>query len=258
MKFSIITCTYNSAEYILDNINSVASQSNRDFEHIFIDGNSTDNTVPIILDYAAKFPGQVKLFQSQPKGISDAMNLGIMNSHGEYLIHLHSDDSFFNERVLEDAYNFLNVNNYDWIYGKASIVERNGLQVGVWPDKFLYHYNNENYFGKYLLKFINFLPHQTMFIKKTVFDKFGMFDADLTSAMDLDMWLKIKDLTTWSYFDRIICNYRLRDDAQSSSLKNRKKNKDNILKVRKKYLNPAELVLAMVFDWIIDKKNNYR
>lgn len=258
MKFSIITCTYNSAAYISDNIKSVMAQSNRDFEHIFIDGNSTDDTIKIISDYVTKYPDQVKLFKSEPKGISNAMNVGIRQAQGEYLIHLHSDDSFFDKSVLNDVSDFLDKYSFDWIYGKANIIERTGKKVGVWPEKFFYHYNNKSCLGRYLLNYINFLPHQTMFIKKKVFEKFGMFDEGLISAMDYDMWFRIKDRTTWTYFDRTICNYCLRIDAQSSSLKNKEINEENILKVRKKYLNSACILVADLVDWLISKKSNYR
>jgi len=93
MKFSIITCTYNSEKYLQENINSVESQIFHNFEHVFIDGNSSDKTIEIIKKYQKKYPHTVKLLQCEPKGISNAMNHGINQSSGQYIIHLHSDDS---------------------------------------------------------------------------------------------------------------------------------------------------------------------
>jgi glycosyltransferase involved in cell wall biosynthesis len=101
--FSIITCTHNSSLFLQKNIESLKKQNLRDFEHIFIDGFSTDRTVDIIKKYQAEYPNQVKLFQFKPEGISKAMNQGIKNSSGEYLLHLHSDDFLFDENVLEDV-----------------------------------------------------------------------------------------------------------------------------------------------------------
>ena len=79
MKFSIITCTYNSEKFLKKNIESVKKQNFKDFEHIFIDGFSQGGTINIIKNYQTEFPQRVKLFQVEPKGISHAMNEGIKN-----------------------------------------------------------------------------------------------------------------------------------------------------------------------------------
>src|SRR3972149_10861806 len=107
MKFSIITCTYMSQRFISKNISSVSSQSYRDFEHIFIDGYSTDGTIEKINQYQKEYPKQVKLYQAPRAGISNAMNIGIKKSEGDFLIHLHSDDSFHDSSVLTDVAAFL-------------------------------------------------------------------------------------------------------------------------------------------------------
>lgn len=72
--FTIITCTYNSAIFVENNIRSVKEQSYTDFEHIFIDGNSTDTTLDKIRKYQNKYPQKVMLYARAPKGISNAFN----------------------------------------------------------------------------------------------------------------------------------------------------------------------------------------
>lgn len=256
MKFSIITCTYNSTEFLKKNLNSVVAQNFRDFEHIFIDGFSNDGTLDIIKKYQAEFPNQVKFFQFEPRGISKAMNQGIEKASGEYLIHLHSDDSFFDDKVLNDVSNFLSSNNNpDWIYGKCDVVEKNGDSMGLHPKRTIFQNNSKGWWGKYFLKFYNFVPHQAVFIKKAVFNKFGYFDETISSAMDPDLWLRIRNKTRWSFYNRIISNYCIRQDAESSSLKNRKKNKKNYQLVQKRYLNIWERPLARVFNFILEKRN---
>ena len=121
MKFSIITCTYNSAVFLEKNINSVKKQMYENYEHIFIDGFSSDKTPEIIKKYKQENPENIIFFQTKPKGISSAMNEGIRKAKGDYLIHLHSDDSFFDKNVLQDVADFLEQNpGLDWLYGKAS------------------------------------------------------------------------------------------------------------------------------------------
>jgi len=200
MKFSIITCTYNSAQYIQKNINSVKNQTCQNFEHIFIDGFSTDSTIEIIEKYRQEFPEKVKLFQFPAKGISNAMNQGIEKSSGEYLTHLHSDDSFYDNTVLQNVDEFIERKNKpDWIYGKINVVEKNDASVGTFPERKLLQLG-KNIFSSYFLKFFNFIPHQAVFIKKKTIEKFGCFDESLKSSMDYDLWIKIRNKTKFILF----------------------------------------------------------
>lgn len=256
MKFSIITCTKNSAKYLAENIASVKTQSFTDFEHIFIDGNSTDGTMEMIKKYQAEFPDKVNFFQLPPTGISAAMNAGVEHAQGEYLIHLHSDDSFYDENVLTDTARFLEKNpELDWIYGLANTVREDGSPLLVYPNKPLLHFHNSKSFvGRYLMKILRFIPHQTVFIKKEVFEKFGGFDEGLTSEMDPDLWFRIRNKTNWSFFKRIICNYCMSESAQSSSLEKKPENKKNIRMVQKRYLNPLEYFLVGILNKIREKR----
>jgi glycosyltransferase involved in cell wall biosynthesis len=259
MKFSIITCTYNSEIFLGKNTESVLSQSFLDFEHIFIDGFSIDKTVEIIKGYQQRYPGKVKLFQLSPQGISNAMNEGIRRSSGEYLIHLHSDDSFYDSEVLKDVNDFLSTNNFDWIYGKINVIENDGQSVGVFPLRKVFQGKSSQIIKKYIYKFYNYIPHQSVFIKRKVFDDFGGFDEKLSSAMDPDLWFRIINKTNWSFYDRVISNFCLRSGSQSANLKNKEKNMDNLQIVRKRYLSKIENILANVFDYLVGKiKNNYR
>jgi len=255
---SIITCTYNSSKYLEKNILSVEKQNYNNFEHIFIDGFSNDGTVEIIEQYRQKYPNQVKLFQFKPEGISKAMNQGIGKSSGKYLIHLHSDDSFVDGEVLEDVSSFLNKNNQpDWIYGKINVM-KDGKILGNFPTKNIWHKKNNSFFINYLLKFNNYIPHQAVFIKKNVFNKFSTFDENLTSSMDYDLWLRIRLDTNWLYFDRTISNYSIRKDAQSSGLKNIEENKNNQKIVLKDHLNWIEINIAKLINLILkNEKSRY-
>jgi glycosyltransferase involved in cell wall biosynthesis len=254
MRFSIITCTKNSAKYLAENIASVKAQSFTDFEHIFIDGNSGDGTVEMIKKYQTDAPDKIKFFQFEPKGISAAMNRGIEKSSGEFLIHLHSDDSFYDNKVLADIDEFLRANpELDWIYGLANVVREDNSQVLVYPNKPLLHFHNsKSFLGRYLMKILRFVPHQAVFIKKSVFDNFGGFDETLTTEMDPDLWFRIRKKTNWSFFKRIICNFRLSENAASSSLDNRRRNAENIRIVQKRYLNPVEYFLVGFLNKIRD------
>lgn len=252
MKFSIITATKNSEEFLQENIDSVKKQTFQDFEHIFIDGNSDDKTLEILKKYQSEYPNKVKIYQFPPQGISHAMNKGIEKAQGEFINHLHADDSLYDKDVLQDINNFLEQNNeLDWIYGLANVIEKDGRSIHLYPNKPLLHYHDyTSWWGKYLIKLTTFIPHQAVFIKKSVFDNHGLFDESLSSGMDPEMWMRIRNKTKWSFYNRIICNYRVHKKAQSSSKENQAENQKNLLKVQKRYLSYPELLLARAINFI--------
>jgi len=98
MKFSIITVSYNSAKTIEDTINSVDNQSYRDFEHLIIDGKSTDGTLDLLARYENP---KRRIISEVDKGLYDAMNKGIELSKGDYIFFLNADDYLANSNALE-------------------------------------------------------------------------------------------------------------------------------------------------------------
>ena len=98
LKLSIITVCYNSATTIENTLISVNKQTVDDWEHILVDGGSTDNTLKLIGQYHSK----KRVVISEPdNGIYDAMNKGCKYARGEYIIFLNSDDEFYDNRTLE-------------------------------------------------------------------------------------------------------------------------------------------------------------
>lgn len=244
--FSIVTCTYNSEEFLQQNIKSVESQTFHDYEHIFIDGKSRDKTLKIIFDYK-KNNNRVKLFSYLPKGISNAFNKGVVRSRGKYIFFLNSDDYFYDERVLEHTYSFIQKNpSADWFYGKICEVDENSVALGIFPRQFIFH--KQNY---WLLKLINFIPHQSVFMNKEVFIKFGMFDENIQYLMDYEYWLRVGKKTKWNYMDIIVSNYRNRKDSNSASKENYKKVMSQMLKFRRKYVNFFDKLLFFIFSYLI-------
>lgn len=245
--FSIITCTKNSEKYILRNIESVSKQIFKDYEQIFIDGKSNDKTQKIINKFSKKDPKKYKFYSLLPTGVSDAFNEGIKKSHGKYIFFLNSDDYFYNTRVLRDVHDFLVLHNdLDWIYGKISAIEEDERFVGIFPLWKIFQISNS-----YLLKFINFIPHQSVFMKKNVFCKFGYFDPKLKLNMDTEFFLRISNKTKWIFFDRIISNYTLRSGSLSSNIRNKGESLRILEKVQKKYLSGVEMPFAFMLNRLV-------
>jgi len=177
-KFSIITCTRNSLSFVKDTVESVRSQTCRDFEHIFVDGSSTDGT----LEYLGSLGPDVRILTDVTGGIAQAMNAGIAAARGNFLVHLHSDDYFLHSRVLERVLHHFSKHSNAWLFGRIV----NDVDGAIFPESYV----PPSYSYTQLLK-RNFIPHPATFIRREVFVECGSFDASVRYAMDYDYWLRI-------------------------------------------------------------------
>ncbi len=138
--FSIITVTYNSADNLVHTLRSVAEQTSPYYEHLIIDGASTDHTRKVIEEN----PNEHMRFMSAPdKGIYDAMNKGLAEATGEYVIFLNAGDTFHTPRILEQLTEIAFENDFPGvIYGQTDLVDNDRKRVGsrhlIAPDNLTY------------------------------------------------------------------------------------------------------------------------
>ncbi len=170
-KFSIITTTLNSERFLERCLKSVKNQSYQNFEHILIDGISTDNTMKIISDNRSHFS---KIISEKDDGIWDAMNKGLNLATGDIICFLNSDD-FYNIDALKIANKYFVENNIDFLFGS---VKKYKLMHGYRPWMIKWS------FGFYTSHSIGF------FIKKNSHLKVGFYDKKFLSA-DLDFFYKM-------------------------------------------------------------------
>lgn len=181
MKISIITATYNSAAHIADCVKSVYDQSYRNIEHIIIDGASKDKTLDII----NSLPNRVEKIVSEPdKGIYDAMNKGIKSATGDIIGILNSDD-FFNtpDVITEIAAEFQKDSKLDGVYTNLYYVKQNDPQQVVrhWVSK---PFKDNSFFKGW------HPPHPTLYLKRSVYEKYGIFNLDFSLAADFELMLR--------------------------------------------------------------------
>ncbi|OGH84949.1 MAG: hypothetical protein A2493_01880 [Candidatus Magasanikbacteria bacterium RIFOXYC12_FULL_33_11] len=206
LKFTIVTCTYNSAKFLKENISSVENQDYKYFEHLFIDAFSTDGTVNIIKDYQLRYPDKVRLIQQEPKGISNAMNLGIKNAKGEIIIHLHSDDYFYINHVLSLVDKIFGNGSAMVVVGNCIYKKDDGLH-SIWPKNRFVLWLFYKFMGAYLF-FRNGIPHPSTFIKKEVFERRGKFLENLKVVMDYEMWFRLLKKEKFVFIKDFLSVYR--------------------------------------------------
>ena len=228
--FSIVTCTWNSAATLPDTLASVQRQTCQDFEHIFVDGGSTDGTLEMI----AAYPGRKRVLRDVGGGVSRAMNQGIEAATGEYVAHLHSDDYYASDDVLETVAERFAREGTDWVFGNVQVL-KNGSLVPPYP---MLPFSFDSFAAGRA-----WVPHPAVFIRRSAFGRVGMFDEQLKYAMDVDLWLRLGRVARPSTVDRPLAVFR--DHAGSLSSANRIKARQEEFAVRRRYLTQAPLAFGI-------------
>ncbi|MEG8988161.1 glycosyltransferase family 2 protein [Ignavibacteria bacterium 4148-Me] len=175
-KISIVTPSFNSAKYIEDCIQSVLNQNYPNFEHIIIDGGSTDGTIEIL----KKYPHLIWI--SEPdEGQSDALNKGFKMASGDIIGWLNSDDVYLQE-TFNKVINELNNSDVDGVYSNIYFGDKN-LNI---TRKLITHKPI-----KWLSLFHCFIPSTSFFFKRKIIDNGILIDKNIHITMDKDFFARI-------------------------------------------------------------------
>jgi len=201
LKISIITVCYNSDRTIRETIESVLSQSYRDVEYIIVDGASTDGTLSVIDEFSAKID---KVISEPDSGIYDAMNKGLAQATGEVVGILNSDDVFNDCEVIEDvAGAFRRGEDLDMVFGDVLFVQSDDL------SKAIRYYSCRN-FRPWKLRFGWMPPHPGAFIRRSLYQRYGLYRQDYEIAADYEMfvrWFKARQVR-FATVDRVLVRMR--------------------------------------------------
>ncbi|MFT3675475.1 MAG: glycosyltransferase [Chitinophagaceae bacterium] len=178
-NISIITICFNNLDEVLATCRSVDEQSMPPFEHILVNG----FTHPDIEKHLQTHPQPpYRRWHSGPdKGISDAFNIGIRMTKGDVIVLLNSGDCFYDQQSLETATAAFNEDpSLQWIHAKFELHRgHKNIIIGKPFEK------SKAYRG------MRSISHQTMFVQKSLYDRYGLYDTDMRIAMDYDFLLRI-------------------------------------------------------------------
>lgn len=200
MKVTIITATYNSAATVRDTIESVLSQNYKDIEYLIIDGGSTDGTLEIVKGYGERI---ARVVSEADKGIYDALNRGIALATGDVVGILNSDDFYSDNNIISMVVDTLVLRNVDSCYGDLVYVDAvdTSKVVRRWRSgKFSPH----KFFRGWMP------PHPAFFVRKNVYDKYGVFNLQLGTAADYEIMLRflLKYGITTDYIPHVLVRMR--------------------------------------------------
>lgn len=180
-KISIITICFNNLEEVLDTCRSVDEQTNPPYEHLIING-STNDVIEKYFD-STKNISYRKIVNERDKGIADAFNKGIEKSTGDVILLLNSGDLLFDKNVTKIVQEKFDADkNLMWLHGKYRY-QRSGIWVTL----------GKPFDPKKLYRGMRSLSHQTMYVRKELHDKYGLYDNSFKIAMDFDFVARIRN-----------------------------------------------------------------
>jgi len=208
MKVSIITVVFNSQATIKDAISSVLNQTYKNLEYIIVDGGSTDGTLDRVGQYGNKIS---KIISEPDKGIYDAMNKGIKLASGDVIGILNSDDIYADGGVIENVVNKMNDTGAALCYGDLVYVDKDNTEKVIrnWKSGI---YNEESFKKGWMP------PHPTVFVKRWVYEKYGVFNLSLPIASDFEILFRLmgKHKIESCYIPRVLVKMRLGGESNKS------------------------------------------
>jgi len=202
---SIVTPSYNQAEYLAENLHSVTVQRAQGIEvqHLVMDGGSTDGTVALL-----EASTGVTWVSKKDRGQSDAINKGFRAAQGAIIGWINSDDYYVPGAVARVVSYFEEHPEAMWLYGKCYIVDRTSRVTD--------EYDTSDFDLETLINRKNFIPQQSTFFRRQLLDQVGYLDESLQLCMDYDYWIRIGKLYPGHFLQEYLACFRRHKDAKTS------------------------------------------
>ena len=180
-NISVITICFNNLNETIETCKSVDRQQKKPFEHIIIDGSSNDG-IKNYLEQNSQ-PGYRRWLCEPDEGIADAFNKGVLMASGDIVVMLNSGDTFFDKMTIATVTETFGENPFiQWVHGKYQLIRVNQKVVIGKPFE-----------KAKLYRGMRSICHQTMFVKKSLHHKYGLYDKSEKIGMDYDFLCRIAD-----------------------------------------------------------------
>ncbi len=221
LKFSIITPSFNQGKFIRDTIESVINQNYWNYEHIVIDGGSTDETIDILTEYK-----HLKWISEKDKGAADAINKGFNMADGDIVTWINSDD-YYESNIFEMVNDYFAKDmNIEFLYGNRTI---------FMPFKNKFYLEKTTYQDAHKLIHISadIVRQPCSFYRLSLLKKVGMLNVNLKLVFDYDLFIRMFLQTKPYYVDKSFAVQR--DYEDTLTRRNLKRQATEIFKVSRKY-----------------------
>jgi glycosyltransferase involved in cell wall biosynthesis len=238
---SIVTPSFNQADFLEQTILSVLNQTYTHFEYIVIDGGSTDESTNIIRKYEKYLAYWCSKID---RGQTEAINKGFVKASGDVLCWLNSDDLYRPETLETVAEAFAQFDE-DVMYGDYTLITSRGYP---------FLKRKEIPFNRNLLLYgVNFIGQPSSFMRRRVFDQFGPLDTSLAYAMDYEFWLRIAfQGATFRHVKKCLSFYRYHLD--SKTVKASHKFAAEMMQVRRRFTQKSPSQIKILGYWARAKR----
>ena len=225
MKISVVTAVYNRGDTIAQALRSIQSQTYGNWESIIQDGGSEDRTIEVIEQLA----NASTFFCSEADaGIYDALNRGISRATGDVIGLMHSDDFFAHDRVLERVAEAMADPSVDGVYGDLQYVASDR------PTRVIRHWRSGVYSTAKLRR--GWMPpHPTLYLRRAVFERWGLYDTSMQIAADYDAMLRylIRGQIKLAYIPEVMVKMRVGGESNRSLARIFLKSREDLQAIRR-------------------------
>ena len=203
---SIITPSFNQAQFLERTIQSVLAQDYPRIEYIIVDGGSTDGSADVIKKYQSRLAWWVS---EQDKGQTDAINKGFNRATGDILAWINSDDTYHPKAVGEAVKYLMENPEVALVYADCDFIDEEDRLIGKFKSAQTdYRRLREGYVH---------IPQQTMFFRAKYWKELGPLDPSFYFAMDYDLWTRIAAKAPLKYVaGRTWANFRIHTSSKTN------------------------------------------
>src|SRR5215813_5640281 len=208
---SVVTPTYNQADFLRDTLESVLDQDYPHIEHQVIDDGSTDSTPQILAEYADR----IAIERHENRGQTPTINKGWERATGDILTWLNSDDTFLPGAVSKAVEYFEQHPDVDIVFGDTLFTQPDGSTIERSKPRAEFNYRT------FVLQCENPIAQPSAFIRRAVIDDIGLLDPKFYYFMDWDFWLQAGIRHRIAYTPQLWSTYRLHENSKTMAQANK-------------------------------------
>lgn len=203
---SILTPSFNQAQWLKDALLTVECQTYPHVEHIVMDGGSTDGSVELLREHAS---GRMRWRSEPDRGQADAVNKAFAESTGEIIGWVNSDDAYYDARVVADVVAFFQTHpDVAVVYGHTAQITADGRIAEIlWKPSFRHE----------RLKVFNYIGQPAAFIRRSALTD-PMLDESFHFAMDYELWLRLAQKHRFARIDRVVAADRMQPARKTETM----------------------------------------
>lgn len=214
LKFSIVTAVYNGEKYLEETMLSIKNQSYKNFEHIIVDGGSTDGTLDIIKKYENTYP--MKYISEKDNGMYDAINKGFAMASGDVYAWLNSDDVYY-PHALDTVAKVMKAREIKWCTGTPMTFTADGHTFAmpkVMPIYFQSHLRKGYCDGR----ISSMVQQESTFFRRDLWQQAGGLNPKYQYAGDYWLWVEFAKYEKLYTLDAVLAGFRMHQEQKSSAI----------------------------------------